>query len=90
MKKIGKFIYEKSTRPSKKLMVHVNGKTIHFGDSKMQHFKDKTGIWKDKDHLDKDRRERYRKRASKITNKKGELTYKDINSANYHSYNIFW
>lgn len=88
--KIGKYIYEKSTRKGKKLMVFVNGKTIHFGDSNMEQYKDRTGIWKDKDHLDKDRRDRYRARASKIRNKKGELTYLDVNSPNYHSYNIFW
>ena len=48
--KIGKYNYEKSTRKGKKLMTIVNGKTIHFGDSKMEQYKDKTGIWKSKDH----------------------------------------
>ena len=44
--KIGKYRYQKSTRPGKKLMTIVKGRTIHFGDSSLQHFKDKTGIWK--------------------------------------------
>ena len=50
MVKIGKYNYEKSTNPKKKLMVVVNGKKIHFGSRDMEHFKDKTGIWKSKDH----------------------------------------
>ena len=88
--KVGKYTYEKSTKKGKKLMVKVNNKTIHFGDSSMQHFKDKTGLWKSKDHGDKERRKNYRKRASGIKNKKGELTFKLPSSANYHSYNILW
>ena len=52
MVKVGKYDYQKSTRPNKKLMVVVDGKTIHFGDRKMEQFKDKTGIWKSKDHGD--------------------------------------
>ena len=30
--KVGKYVYEKSSRKDKKLMTKVNGKTIHFGD----------------------------------------------------------
>ena len=95
MVKVGKYDYEKSTKKNKKLMVVVklkNGKTktIHFGDSSMEQFKDKTGIWKSKDHGDKERRKLYKSRASGIKNKKGELTYKLPTSANYHSYNVLW
>ena len=32
MVKVGKYDYQKSTKPDKKLMVTVKGKTIHFGD----------------------------------------------------------
>lgn len=52
MVKIGKYNYEKSTRKDKKLMTIVNGRRIHFGAKNMQHYKDKTKIWKEKDHLD--------------------------------------
>ncbi len=90
MVKVGKYNYEKSTRKGKKLMVTVNNKTIHFGSAAMEHFKDKTGIWKSKDHLDKERRKNYKSRSSGIKNKKGELTYTDPNTANYHSYNVLW
>jgi len=90
MVKVGKYDYEKSTRPTKKLMTVVNGKRIHFGDRNSEHYKDKTGIWKSKDHLDKERRANYRKRASGIKNKKGELTYLDPTTSNYHAYNVLW
>ena len=82
--------YEKSSRADKKLSVVVNGRTIHFGQSSMQHFYDKTRIWKSKDHLDKERRKNYRARASGIKNKEGKLTYLDPNSPNFHSYNVLW
>ena len=91
MVKIGKYDYQKSTRKDKKLMTTLkNNKTIHFGNPNYQHFKDKTGIWKELDHNDKKRRENYLKRSKGIKNKKGELTWKDPNSANYHSIRILW
>ena len=90
MVKVGKYNYEKSTRKDKKLMTVVNGKTIHFGNSSMQHYKDRTGIWKDKDHLDKKQRDNYLSRSKGIKDKQGNLTYKDPNSANYHSRSILW
>jgi hypothetical protein len=90
MKKIGKYTYEKSSRPDKKLMTTVNGKVIHFGASAMQHFKDRTGIWSSKDHMDKQRRSNYLRRTAGIKNKQGQLT-KDIpTSANYHARRILW
>ena len=60
MPKVGGFEYKKSTNPAKKLMVVVERggkkKTIHFGARSMGHYKDKTGIWKSKDHGDAERR----------------------------------
>ena len=88
--KIGKYTYYKSTNPNKKLMVIVDGKKIHFGARNMQHYKDRTGIWKSKDHLDPKRRENYRKRAGGIKGKDGNLTYKNPTKANYHAYHILW
>ena len=41
-------------------------------------------------HQDPERRLRYRKRASKIKNKYGKLTYKDPKYANYWSYHLLW
>ena len=90
MVKVGKYDYVKSTNPKKKLMVKVNNKTIHFGSRSMEHFKDKTGIWKSKDHGDKVRRKNYLLRSGNIKNKKGQLTKDDPSSANYHSRNVLW
>jgi len=90
MVKIGKYEYKKSTNPKKKLMVVVNNKIIHFGSRDMEQFKDKTGIWKSKDHNDDKRRENYLSRSAGIKRKDGTLTKNDPTSANFHSRNILW
>ena len=90
MVKIGKYNYEKSTNPKKKLMVIVDGKKIHFGSRAMEHFKDKTGIWSNKDHNDPVRRKNYLSRSAGIKKKDGSLTKDDPMSANYHSRRILW
>ncbi len=89
-KKIGKYTYEKSTNPKKKLMVKVNNRTIHFGSRNMEHFKDKTGIWKSKDHNDPKRRKNFLTRSSGIKDKNGNLTKDDPTKANYHARRILW
>ena len=88
---------QKSTRKHKKYMVLVKGKSgrpkiIHFGDKRYQHFKDTTplGLYKNLNHFDNERRERYLKRARGIKNKAGELTHKDKNSPNYYSIKFLW
>lgn len=88
--KIGKYIYFKSDKKGKKLMTIVDGKTIHFGNTAYQHFKDKTGFWKKLDHNDKERRKNYLSRSGGIKNKKNQLTKDDVGSPNYHSRNILW
>jgi len=90
MVKIGKYDYQKSTRKGKKLMVVVGGKTIHFGDASREQYRDKTGIWKHKDHGDAKRRANYLKRSAGIKNKAGQLTKDDPESPNYHSRRILW
>ena len=89
-KKVGKYYYKKSTKPGKKLMTVVDGKTIHFGDSSMEHFKDRTGIWSSKDHNDRNRRKNYLSRAKGIELKDGTLAWKDPKSPNYHAVKILW
>lgn len=83
-------IYEilKSERKNKKLKVFVK-RWIHFGDTRYQHYKDKTGIWSELDHNDPERRRRYLARASKIKSR-GKLTAKNKNSPNFWSINILW
>ncbi len=90
MVKVGRYDYKKSTNPKKKLMVIVNGKIVHFGDSKMEQFKDKTGIWKSKNHNDPVRRKSYLARSGGIKRKDGSLTKNDPSSPNYHSIRILW
>jgi len=89
-KKIGGYTYEKSTRKGKKLMVRVKGKLIHFGDSSLQHFRDKTGIWSKLDHNDSKRRKNYLTRSAGIKNKMGQFTKDLPSSPNYHSRRILW
>ena len=71
-----------SDRKNKKYMVTLkNGNKIHFGDNRYDDFLT---------HRDLKRLIRYRKRASKIKDKYGNLTYKDKNSANFWSYQLLW
>jgi len=90
MVKVGRYNYEKSTRPNKKLMVKVGNRTIHFGSRKMGHFKDKTGIWKSKDHGDAERRKSFRARMGGIKKKDGSKAVSDPNSPAYHAMRVLW
>jgi hypothetical protein len=90
MKKVDGMEYFKSTRTGKKLMVLVDGKWIHFGDSQMAHFKDRTGIWKHLDHKDSKRRQNYLARAKGIRNSEGQRTWTNPSSPNYHSIRVLW
>ncbi len=90
MVKIGKYEYTKSKNKNKKLMVKVNGKTIHFGDLRYQHFFDKTRIHKNLDHNDIDRKKNYLTRTAKQRDGEGKLTKDNPESANYHARRILW
>ena len=73
---------EYSNRMNKKYMVTLkNNDKIHFGDDRYEDYLI---------HLDRKRRTKYRKRASKIKDKDGNLTYKDPNYANFWSYHLLW
>ena len=94
-KTLYKPFYKADVTPyNKKYSVYImkdgNKKLIHFGQIGYDQYKDKLGRYKAYDHLDQTRRIRYRKRASKIKNKIGNLTYQDKNSPNYWAYNILW
>ena len=83
--------YKLSDKKGKKLMVQVQNKTIYFGDTHYQHYKDRTGLLPaSENHLDKKRREHYLARASKIKDKDNHLTAKDKTSPNYHAIKILW
>tara|TARA_R110000803_G_scaffold98573_2_gene166663 strand:- start:12548 stop:12847 length:300 start_codon:yes stop_codon:yes gene_type:complete len=82
----------KSKNKKYNVYVMVGGKVkqISFGQKGMGQFKDKGGAYKSLDHGDKKRQASYLARAKGIKNKKGELTYKDKNTANYWSINYLW
>ena len=80
-KKYGATDIKISKKKNKKYDVLYNNKWISFGDNRYEDFLD---------HKNKLRRTNYRRRASKIKNKKGEYTYLNPNSANFWSYNTLW
>ena len=89
--KVGRFTYKKSTRADKKLMVILKGgRKVHFGSRSMEHFKDKTGIWKSKDHGDEKRRASFRARISGIKLKDGSRAIDNPESPAYHALRILW
>lgn len=74
----------KSDKPDKKYKVILTNKKnvadfklVYFGNSRYEHYKDNTPfkLYKDLNHLDKERRKLYRKRHSKIKTTK-KLMYK--------------
>ena len=72
---------KKSWRKNKKYVVLYDGDWIHFGDNRYDDFLD---------HTDKERRINYKKRASKIKDKSGRLTYRLKSSPNFWAYNVLW
>ena len=71
---------EYSHKTNKKYVVTLkNNNKIHFGDTRFEDYLI---------HKNNDRRNRYRKRASKIKDKDGNFTYKDKNSPNFWSYHL--
>jgi hypothetical protein len=82
--------YFKSDKPDKKLMVNVNGKWIHFGDTNYEHYFDRTGLLnKNYNHLDPKRRLAYLARSTKIKDSTG-LSVNNPESANYHAIRVLW
>ena len=85
--------FKKSTRKGKKYSVITpKGKTIHFGASEMEQYKDSTGLglYSHLDHNDKERRKSYIARAKGIKTKDGKLTWNNKESANYYSIFYLW
>jgi len=79
-----KLLYKpfKSKVKNKKFSVYVmiagKKRKINFGDTRYRH------------NYSKKARQNYLARARGIRNKKGRLTYKDKNTANYWSINYLW
>ena len=80
--KLGAESFDYSKRKNNKYMATLpSGKKVHFGSSNYPDYLI---------HQDKDRRDRYLARATKIKNKQGELTYTNPEPANYWSVNLLW
>jgi hypothetical protein len=83
---------KKSTRKNKKYQIKYKGKIIHFGDTRYEHYEDKTHLklYSHLNHYDEKRRKNYITRVTNIKNKKGELVYLQPTSPAYWSYNYLW
>ena len=81
-KELGATSLDYSSRKNNKYMVTLpSGKKVHFGSPAYEDYTI---------HKDEDRRAKYLSRASKIKNKRGELTCEDIESPNYWSIKLLW
>jgi len=73
--------FKPSTRKNKKYMVKYKGQWIHFGDTRYEHYRDKTPLklYSYLDHDDLIRRLNYVNRAMGIRDKNGSLTCNNPN-----------
>lgn len=80
----------------KKYTAHVKKgskyKKVHFGNEGSQHYKDQTTLklYSHLDHGDKERRDNYRARHSKIKLKDGSLAYKTKYTPSWFSWWFLW
>ena len=81
-KDLGAISLDYSSRKNNKYMVKLpGGKKVHFGSPKYEDYTI---------HKDKERRDKYLSRATKIKNKQGELTHNNPESSNYWSTKLLW
>lgn len=86
-------VFTRSKVKNKKYSVITpSGKTINFGDTRYQHYQDRTGLglYTNLNHNDKQRRAAYRSRHSKILLKNGTPAYLDKEQPSYYSYHFLW
>ena len=87
---------KKSWKYKKYVAYLPNGKTVAFGDVRYQHYKDQVpvkaggGRYKHLDHLDKKRRQNYRKRHRGVLTKNGTPAYQVRYSPSWFSYHFLW
>ena len=70
-----------STRPNKKIMVVIDGKTIHYGAKTSTTFIEGAS---------EEKRKAYQARASKIKNKNGQYTYNLKYTPNFLAFHTLW
>ena len=81
-KDLGAESLDYSSRKNNKYMVKLpGGKKVHFGSPKYEDYTI---------HKDKERRDKYLSRATKIKIKQGELTHNNPESSNYWSTKLLW
>ena len=74
----------KSSRKYKKYVATVDGRKIHFGDTRYGQYKDKIGLYSNLDHGDKARRVAYYNRHSGV-DAKAEALAKEFKKAGKHT-----
>lgn len=74
------------------IITHKNGEEerVSFGHKDYQQYHDKIGLYSHLDHLDKERRKRYRQRHMKILLKDGRPAYKVRYTPAYLSLKYLW
>ena len=77
------YVIKKSTQQNKKYMAVFKDKTVHFGDNRYNHFKDKTNLklYSHLDHNDEKRKKSYYARHGKEAK---------LHSAKYFSSKYLW
>jgi len=65
-------------------------KSVMFGDRRYEHYFDRIGMWREKNHNDRKRRAAYRKRHEKISLKDGSAAYQVPYTPAYFSYHLLW
>jgi hypothetical protein len=87
-----KFFTKNAQNKKKYMVITPKGKTVHFGHTDYQQFKDSTGLglYSHMDHGDKKRRQNYLRRSAGIRNAQGKLTANDPESANYYARRFLW
>lgn len=88
-------IFKEGPRTYKYTAILTDGRNVNFGHRDYQQYEDLVpksqggGLWSSRNNLDPERRERYRKRHTRL-NKDGILT-KDVKySAEWFSYYLLW
>ena len=87
-----KFFTKNAQNKKKYMVITPKGKTVHFGHTDYQHYKDGTGLglYSHMDHGDKRRQQDYLRRSAGIRNAQGKLTANDPESANYYARRFLW
>lgn len=83
-----------SHHKNKKYDVYYDDKWIPFGDSRYEHYRTSNAIPQElhvyPEHHDDERRMNYLRRATKLRDANGKLTWKNKTKANYWAINLLW